>query len=128
MSPTVERLAVFIWLQYIDERLPGYVSRIYAKDLQTNSIKDLQPQISMNMQSILDDLNAQEDIKVQYSSSRSQWPGASTSRRPYKQNFRFGKRPKKECAYCKAINRTPFVGHDVKNCWVIPKEDKGWSY
>lgn len=124
MSPTVERLAVLIWLQSIDERLPAYVSRIYAKDLQTNSIKDLQPQISMNMQSILDDLNAQEDIKVQYSSGRSQWSGASTSRRPGRQVSRFGKRPKKECAYCKAINRTPFVGHDVKNCWVIPKEDK----
>ena len=26
--------------------------------------------------------------------------------------------------YCKAIDRTPSIGHDVKSCWVIPKEDK----
>ena len=36
MSPTVERLAVFLWLHFIDERLPAYISRVYAKDLQTN--------------------------------------------------------------------------------------------
>ena len=28
------------------------------------------------------------------------------------------------CAYCKAINRSSFTGHDVKTCWIIPKEDK----
>ena len=27
MSPTVERLAVFLWLHFIDDRLPAYVSR-----------------------------------------------------------------------------------------------------
>ena len=31
MSPTVERLAVFLWLHFIDERLPAYISRVYAK-------------------------------------------------------------------------------------------------
>ena len=43
MSPTVERLAVLFWLHFIDDHLPGFVSRIYAKDLRSNSIKDLQP-------------------------------------------------------------------------------------
>ena len=123
MSPTVERLAVFLWLHFIDERLPSYISRVYAKDLQGNSIKDLQPQISMNMKSILDDLNAQEDIKVQYSAGRSSWSVDSygKSNRP---STKFKKRQQKTCAYCKAINRTPFTGHDVKSCWIIPKNDK----
>ena len=37
---------------------------------------------------------------------------------------RYNKRSKKECGYCKAFNKTPYVGHDVKSCWIIPKEDK----
>ena len=121
MSPTVERLGVFLWLHFIDERLPEYISRIYAKDLQSHSIKDLQPQISMNINSIIQDLNTQEDIKIQFSAGRSTW---SNSTSPRKSSQQFAKRQKKTCAYCKAINRTPFVGHDVKSCWVIPKEDK----
>ena len=121
MSPTVERLAVFLWLHFIDERLPEYISRVYAKDLQSYSIKDLQPQISMNMKSIIEELNTQEDIKVQFSAGRSNW-----SKYPPKKSGRhqskFSKR-QKTCAYCKAINRSPYIGH-VKSCWVIPKEDK----
>ena len=33
MSPTTERLAVYLWLQLIDSRLPAYVARIYTHDL-----------------------------------------------------------------------------------------------
>ena len=124
MSPTVERLAVFLWLHFIDERLPDYVSRVYAKDLQYHSIKDLQPQISMNMKSILDDLNTQEDIKIQFSAGRTNWSNSTFSRKQGRSAPRFNKRKQKICAYCKAINRSSFTGHDVKTCWIIPKEDK----
>ena len=123
MSPTVERLAVFLWLHFIDERLPEYISRVYAKDLQSFSIKDLQPQISLNMKSILEDLNTQEDIKIQFSAARSNWSGSSFKKAGRPSN-KFSKRSKKTCAYCKAINRSPYIGHDVKSCWIIPKEDK----
>ena len=53
MSPSTERLAVFLWLYYIDERLPMYVSRVYSHDLQRISLKDLQPTLSQNMSSLL---------------------------------------------------------------------------
>ena len=115
MSPTVERLAVFLWLHFIDDRLPSYVSRVYAKDLQFHSIKDLQPQISMNMKSILEELNAQEEIKIQYSAGRSGWSrnNASSMKRNNRAS-KYNKRPKKECAYCKAFNKTPYIGHEKK--------------
>ena len=45
MSPTTERLAVYLWLNLIDERLPSYVARVFAHDLQSRSLKDIQPQI-----------------------------------------------------------------------------------
>ena len=43
ISPTVERIAVYLWLQLIDIRLPAYISRIYAHNLQKKSLKDIQP-------------------------------------------------------------------------------------
>lgn len=48
MSPSTERLAVYLWLHFIDDRLPMYVARVYAHDLQTKSLKDMQPIISQS--------------------------------------------------------------------------------
>ena len=67
MSPTTERLAVYLWLTMIDARLPAYVSRVYARDLASNSCKDIQPQICESMDLLLAEINAQEDSVVQYS-------------------------------------------------------------
>ena len=64
MSPSCERLLVYLWLVLIDERLPAYVSRVYGHDLQSRSLKDVQPQICQAMESLLAELNAQEDSQV----------------------------------------------------------------
>ena len=66
MSPTT-RLAVYLWLTLIDERLPAYVSRVYAHNLQSQTLKDIQPQLAVDMDQLLLELNAQEDINVNYS-------------------------------------------------------------
>lgn len=55
MSPTTERLAVYLWLTSIDCRLPMYVSRVYAHDLMSKSLKDLQSQICQNLDSLIHD-------------------------------------------------------------------------
>ena len=76
----------------------------------------------MNMKSIIEELNTQEDIKVQFSAGRSNW-SKYPSKKSGRHQSKFNKR-QKTCAYCKAINRSPCIGHDVKSCWVISKEDK----
>ena len=119
MSPTTERLAVYLCLNLIDERLPAYVSRVYAHDLQTRSLKDIQPQICSAMDSLLLELNAQEDIQVQFSES-------SYRQRPRQNNRRPPQRPnqsQKTCILCKTANR-PFQGHDITTCWFITKFDR----
>ena len=119
MSPTTERLAVYLWLNLIDERLLAYVSRVYAHDLQTRSLKDIQPQICSAMDSLLLELNAQEDIQVQFSKS-------SYRQRPRQNNRRPPQRPnqsQKTCILCKTANR-PFQGHDITTCWFITKFDR----
>ena len=52
MSVTTEHLAVYLWLMLMDERLPAYICRVYAHDLQTKSLKEIQPQIVESMDSL----------------------------------------------------------------------------
>ena len=58
MSPTTECLAVYLWLLLIDDRLPAYVSCVYVHDLQTKSLKEIQPQICEAMDSLLLEISA----------------------------------------------------------------------
>ena len=38
VTPSCERLLVYMWLNLIDERLPDYVSRVYAHDLSSRCL------------------------------------------------------------------------------------------
>jgi len=115
MSPTVERLAVFEWLRLIDERLPLYVARVYSHDLLTKSLKDLQPEICQNMESLLMEVASQEDIKIAY--SKSNYDRRSSSSSSYNRRDS-GPRSQKHCVFCKACNK-PYTGHDINNCWAF---------
>ena len=68
LTLTCERLAVFICLQLIDSRLPAYVSRVYAHDLQNKSLKDIQPQLA---ETILEEINTQESSVLPFISTRT---------------------------------------------------------
>ena len=143
MSPTTERLAVYLWLTLIDSRLPAYVSRVYAHDLASRTCKEIQPQICEAMDSLLAELSAQEDSLVQYSrSTNSNRSNRGTRAFNNNNNSNFGNssnrggrnpsfRPQnnqqggkqKTCILCKAAGRT-FQGHDISSCWFISKFDK----
>ena len=118
MSPTVERLAVFMWLQLIDIRLPLYVSRVYSHDLQSKSIKDIQPEICQNLDSLLMEISAQEDIKVAYSRSGYDRRSSSSTKRDFSNS-----KSQKICVFCKACKK-PYTGHDINNCWSLSKFDR----
>ena len=139
MSPLCERLAVYLWLNLVDHRLPAHVSKVYAHDLQGNSVKDLQPQICDAMDSLLAEINTQEDISVNYSrtfggSRRSnnnnthynrsdrQPPPPPSSRPPTWQRNQQSS-TQKECIVCKAAGRT-YLGHTIATCWHVSKADR----
>ena len=61
VSPTTERLAVYLWLYLIDQRLPSYIAQVYAHDLQSRTLKDIQPQVAQNMNCPLQEINAQDE-------------------------------------------------------------------
>ena len=128
MSPSTERLGVFLWLHYIDERLPMYVARAYSHDLQKMSLKDIQPVLSQNMESLLAELAAQEDIKLNYSSSSNRRSFNNRPRAYSKYQSSSSKRSgpsqsSKSCAFCKACKK-PHLGHDVNTCWALSRFNK----
>ena len=133
LTPTCERLAVYLWLMLVDQRLPSYVMRVYSHDLQRMSLKDLQPQICDAMDQLLAEINSQEDIQVKFSRS-------SYNRSTNNMNNMFGANPRKdgrsqqtrpkqssgirkECVICKASGRDS-VAHSISDCWHISKADK----
>ena len=136
LTPTCERLAVYLWLLLIDHRLPAYIMRVYFHDLQRMSLKDLQPQICDAMDSLLAEISSQEDVQIQLSrssysnnnrsnnsrsfSNRTSSYSRNDDRRPQFQRSgqSSGVQQRKECVLCKAAGKNP-VGHTVSTCWLV---------
>ena len=131
--------AVYIWLILIDQRLPAYVARVYSHDLQKKSLKDLQPQICDSMDSLLAEINSQEDIQINYSRSSFNNRQPRFNNKNTLQNNNITSQlnryrtprtqgapasvPQKDCVLCKSAGR-PSRGHNVSSCWYISKADK----
>lgn len=60
MSPTVERLAVLRWMELIHPRIPSLVQRTFARELHRATLKDLQPQICVSLDSFLEEIRNDE--------------------------------------------------------------------
>ena len=122
ISPTTDRLVVYMWLYLIDPRLPAYVGRVYAHDLQTKTLKDIQPQLSQSMEALITELNAQEEISVHY--TKSSFRRNTTTTKPNRDTRQQFKPPtSKSCIICKAANRK-YQGHDLSTCFYLSKFEK----
>ena len=107
-----------------------YISRVYAHDLQTKSLKEIQPQLTEAMDSLLHDLAVQDDISINFSSTRKpQRSGANNPPRfsnnhpPRFSNNNNKNIPSKLCIFCKAAGKN-HNGHDISTCWYLSKFDK----
>jgi hypothetical protein len=142
MSPTVYRLAVLRWMELIDPKLPAIVQRSFANDLQSKSLKDLQPQICDALDGFLEELRSDEirasrayvpdysrrnqssDYSRRNQSSKWQRPTP-----PYKPNTSrnatkpFPNRSKLECRVCKAEGRA-YSNHNMANCDYVSKAER----
>ena len=121
MSPTTERLAVYLWLNLIDHRLPSYIARIYAHDLQSHTLKDIQPRLSQSMDSLLTEISTQEDIQVHYAKSsfrpnRAKLPNQTKTLSNHPASS-------KQCTLCKAAGRS-HLAHGISSCWFLSKFEK----
>ena len=143
ISPTVERLAVLRWLELIDSRLPMLVARTFATDLQTRTLKDLQPQIANAMDSLLEQLRSEDTQICRLQSltldeaqvarvTRPRQPHTRSTPKPrpaqgqsrFSPNTRHNSNPRRLfCNYCHGWNRNP-QGHSMATCRYISEADK----
>ena len=63
MSPTLENTLVLLWLQLIHRDLPQLVKRKYAHELRTMTLAPIKPEISVAVDSLLEDLHS-TDTKI----------------------------------------------------------------
>ena len=123
MSSTTECLAGYIWFTSVDNHISQCISRVYAHDLQLQWLEDLQPQLlAENMNSILQDIETQEEMSIQYSWKRSNF----TPNKFHTSKFTNQRVPSqtsnnsKSCIICKAAGRS----HDITKCWFISQFEK----
>ena len=93
----LSNLDVYLWLMLIDECLPAYISRVYAHDLQTKSLNEIQPQIVEAMDSLLMEIANLKPWGRQKQKQRKQTSLSNIS---------------EVCILCKAAGRN-FQGHDI---------------
>ncbi len=149
LSPTTERLNVLRWLEILHPSLPSHVSNVFSQDLQTKSLKDLQPRICEQIDDLLRQVAEKcdnESLSASYSRFTNGDHRHSQKRYPqdyHKTNFNQqppfqkprsntlpngfstnNRKPKfKTCQVCRSLN-LPFVGHDVHSCSNISPNDR----
>ena len=133
----------------MDPGLPGLVARVFATDLLCKSLKDLQPQISSSIVSLLSQLKSEEalvqiqslnvvDINAAPVYSRKNYRKNFNQSRPAASSFRptQNKPPpskptstsqrgqsNKMCSFCQGWNR-PCWGHTIGSCKYLSEAEK----
>ena len=64
ITPTVENITVFLWLERVHVGLPALVKERYGTELRNKSIASLKSEISLSMDSLLDQLKSRESTSV----------------------------------------------------------------
>ncbi|XP_060576734.1 uncharacterized protein LOC132734055 [Ruditapes philippinarum] len=114
ITPTVENLVVLTWLRLIDNRLPALVKQRYGTELRSRTLATLKPEISLALDSLLDEIHAVADAKVM----RSAFKGSKDNGK-----FRSISRATPSCPLCKQAGRRSF-NHFLSKCKFLPEEDK----
>ena len=139
MTPALESVIVKDWLIAIGgQNLFEHCCRVYAKDLETETIATVQERIAQNLETLMIDVEANENVvKISKSFSDMQTfrpnqrnqrprPRNQETRRKTFNRTKFQKNaPEKTCTYCKKIGRTQFMHtHTVGECWELSKADR----
>ncbi|XP_078495652.1 uncharacterized protein LOC144751197 [Ciona intestinalis] len=120
LTPMVENMIVLHWLQCINQDLPRLVKQRYGTELRSRTLASIKPEISQAMDSLLEEINCTNEIKVMRSMQY---------KRPLRYNTQPSTAPDKQykakmtCALCQACGRKT-VHHFLSKCPYLPTEDK----
>ena len=117
ISPTLENVIVLVWLRTIHPNLPKLVKQKYGTELRTQTLTSIKPEISMALDSLLDELNSTEDARVMRSVMRKS-PFSNSSR----DKSTVPKRGPISCALCQQAKRKS--DHFLSKCMFLPDSDK----
>ena len=140
MTPALESVVVKDWLIAVGgQGLFEHCCRVYAKDLETETLASIQVRIAQNLETLMADVEANTsvvNISKTFSNMRpfrpnQRNPRMSTQRfRGKPQNSRSDRGrsrrvPEKTCTYCKKLGRRDYMHtHTVGDCWELSKEDR----
>ena len=62
MTPTIENIVVSVWLHLIHPSLPKMVKQKYATELRNKSISSIKQEISLSLNSLLEEMNTIDDV------------------------------------------------------------------
>ena len=120
MSPSLENLIVFLWLQRIHDGLPALVKQRYGAELRNKTLASIKPEISQALESLLEELQSTADARVmrlQISKPRKSFQHHNSSK------FN-SDRSSKTCCLCRAANRSGYDTHFLSTCKFLPENDR----
>ena len=113
LTPTLENLIVLTWLRLIHPELPALVKQRYGTELRLKTLASLKPEISMALDSLLDEVHSLADAKVLRASFKNTHKNVSSDSK---------KRSSKSCVLCKQAGR--HYQHYLSTCKYLPEKDR----
>ena len=116
LSPSLENLIVFLWLERIHTGLPALVKQRYGAELRNKTLASIKPEISQALSSLLDELKSTEEVKVmrsRISQSSNRTSPSRNTRRIYKY-----------CCLCRTANSPGYDTHYLSQCKFLPESDR----
>ena len=117
MSPSLENMVVLVWLKLIHKDLPKLVKQKYATELRSRTLASIKPEISVALDSLIDELHTTTNARVLRFSNSSGSRYSSSKARTTAQHPSSSKSAP-SCPICKARNQPH--NHYLSKCLFLP--------
>ena len=127
VTPTIQNTIVLLWLERIHTGLPGLVQQKYGAELRDKSLASLKSEISLALQSLLNELEQGEDSRIlraqvtrynnNNNNSNNRFQASSFNNRTQTQN-------RKICILCETARRPGANTHYLTQCNYLPEADR----
>ena len=138
LSPSLENVIVYLWLQLINKDLPGLIKIKYGPELRHKSLASIKPEISCALNSLLEELGASNPSILRTSASNfnnrrpNRFVGNYSSRSGQGSGFRSDPNQSRQppsnrspvCSICKNSGRPH--NHFLSSCSSLTPDDKRW--
>ena len=113
LSPTVENVTVLLWLERLHVGLPALVKQRYGSELRNKSLASIKSEISLALDSLLDEMRSNDDSRVLRINPSSRSSKQSSSKSSRSSN--------RYCCLCRTANRPGFETHFLSQCKFLPE-------